>query len=151
MSNTRSVSILVLVVVLATLLLATACGSGGANSLGGIPDPPAGAEPVTDEDLGMSPDDLAEASRQVMGVSKVEVAPYLLPSGITYAEIESHYTTLLGENWVVQETDAVLQAQAQGIEAKIWRNEGKGQTLSIQYVNAEAMGGNLLLVLYAED
>lgn len=151
MGKKRSVAIPFLVMVLAVLLLATACGSGGANSLGGIPDPPKSAEPVTDEDLGMSPDDLAEASRQAMGVSKAEVAPYLLPSGITYAEVETHYTDLLGENWVVQETDAVLQARAQGIEAKIWRNEEKGETLSIQYVNAEALGGNLLLVLYAED
>jgi hypothetical protein len=136
---------------LALLLLATACGSGGANSLGGIPEPPESAEPMSDEDLGMSPDDLAEASRQIMGVSQAEVATYLLPSGITYAEVEEHYAGLLGENWVVQETDAVVQARVQGIEAKIWRNEEKGQTLSVQYVSAEALGGNLLLVLYAED
>ena len=151
MRKKRSVSIQSLVVALAALLLATACGSGGANSLGGIPDPPKDAEAMTDEDLGMSADDLAEASRQAMGVSKAEVAPYLLPPGTPYAEIESHYASQLGENWVAQETDAVLQARAQGIEAKIWRNEEKGQILSIQYVDAEALGGNVLLVLYAED
>jgi hypothetical protein len=151
MGRKQSVSIPFLVVSLAALLLATACGSGGANSLGGVPDPPNSAEPVTDEELGMSPDDLAEASRQIMAVNKVEVAPYLLPAGITYAEMEEHYSSLLGENWLVQETDAVLQARAQGIEAKIWRNEEEGEILSIQYVRAEALGGNLLIVLYAED
>ena len=151
MMRRRNVSIQLLVVALAVLFLAAACGSGGANSLGGIPDPPEDAEEMTDEDLGMSADDLAEASRLAMGVSKAKVAPYLLPLETPYAEIESHYASLLGDNWVVQETDAVLQARAQGIEAKIWRNEEKGQLLSIQYVVAEALGGNLLLVLYTED
>jgi hypothetical protein len=152
MRKKRGVSIQLLVVTLVALLLATACGgSGGANSLGGIPDPPKGAEPMSDEDLGMSAEDLAEASRLTMGVSKAEVEAYVLPRETPYAEIESYYAGLLGDNWVVQETDAVLQARSQGIEAKIWRNEEKGQTLSVQYVDAEALGGSVLLVLYAED
>ncbi len=143
MGNKRNISILLLVVALAVPLLATACGSGGANSLGGIPEPR--QERRTGDRRGPGHESRRPGRSKPPGNGRQQSRGRCLPPsvGITYAEIETHYAGLLGENWVVQETDAVLQARAQGIEAKIWRNEEKGQTLSIQFVNAEALGGNL--------
>jgi hypothetical protein len=133
------------------LFVLTACGGGGEEALGGIPEPPPDAQVLADEQLPFTRAQMAAQAKTSMGVSQVEYDVYLLPSDRPYARLLSYYEGFLDDGWLAMDTDAVQQARSQGLEANIWRDEKSKHFFSIQYQNSPDLGGNVLIVMYARQ
>ena len=92
---------------------------------------------------------IAGSIQGMAGAGTVEVRVYLVSAATSFQALESHYHGFLDAGWQAQETPALAAARAQGQVGVLWSNEGTGEILSLQYMQAPAYGGNLLIVLYA--
>lgn len=137
------------VALLVTLLALSACGEEPPARLGAIPVPPPGAAEIPEDVLPFDRAAVAGSIQSMAGAGTVEVRVYLVPAGTTFQALESHYRGFLDEGWQAQETPALAAAREQGQAAVLWSNDGTGEILSLQYMQAPDFGGNLLIVLYA--
>jgi len=140
----------ILAVVVVVLLVLAACdGQGPPARLGAIPAPPAGSTEIPEDVLPFDRDAVAGSIQGMAGAGTVEVRVYLVSAATSFQALESHYHGFLDAGWQAQETPALAAARAQGQVGVLWSNEGTGEILSLQYMQAPAYGGNLLIVLYA--
>jgi hypothetical protein len=148
--STRLAAILILA--LAGLLLLAACGEPAKlDRLEGIPEPPEGIAPIPTEQLPIDPETVAESYRLAMAAQSLELGVYAAGSDVPFADLAAYYRGLLSDAWEVYQSEQIQAARADGIEATMWLNEAEGQMLSIQYLPAPEYGGNLLVVLFAEQ
>lgn len=135
------------------LLFLTACGPAGVETqrLGGLPEPPPGAEVLPEEELGAGLDQLEQAFRQSQEVSNTEIEAYVLPTETTFASVKDHYSNAVGAGWDLMEAAELEMLQVEGLDASVWSSEGTNEILSIQYMAVPEFGGNILIVLYAEE
>ena len=139
----------VAVALLGALLALSACGEEPPARLGAIPVPPSGSTEIPEDVLPFDRAAVAGSIQSMAGAGTVEVRVYLVSAGTTFQALESHYQGFLDAGWQAQETPALAAAREQGQAPVLWSNEGTGEILSLQYTQAPAYGGNLLIVLHA--
>lgn len=147
----KYVSLFLLVGIVGALFL-TGCGPTGveAEPLGGVPEPPAEAEVLPEEELGGSLEQIEESFQQSQGVSNADVEIYVLPPETPFAEVRDYYGEVVG-GWNLLDAEEMELLRAEGLEASVWSNDDTGEILSIQYLAAPEFGGNVLIVIYAEE
>lgn len=140
----------ILLLVIAGLILLPACG-GDSGALGGIPEPPPDAQEIPDELLPADPDVMAETYQQQYDTRSLALTAYTLPVEVSFAAVKGYYQALLNEKWEPYNLDQTDLVKPEGMEVAIWANSASRELFSIQYAEAPQYGGNLLLVLYAEQ
>jgi len=146
--STRRILGLALLIVAATLLI-SACASRD-DALGSIPAAPNEARELSAEEMPFDLEAVAEGFRTSIDAGNVDIRVYSFPTGTTFAQIVAHYEKLLSGAWHEQQSQALDDARAQGRDAMIWTNDDTSEILSVQYMSATSLDGNLLVVIYAQ-